>query len=205
MAIDYGSGGSDLKAPVARLIDETCGLMGTVVEATTRQATEYNPNGAGEPLFWKNRRQTTEQTNDPVLEYLFLVAVDKGRAYFPVKDAEGNSVKNSRGEVEVERRDLEREDVTFIANSAWSVRAIREAKLNDGDQFKIRRLTEKDAKQVECTLEVTGHVDNPQRYNPEQGSGIDYGEDPFGASADKGAAEEPVAAGVGAGDAVDPF
>lgn len=206
MAIDYGSGASALKAPVIRILDGKCGIKGTVVESETRQATEYVGGGKrGEPLWWSDKggksRPTTNRSEartgrdgqpEQVLEFIFLVAVDAGRGYFTKYDDDGERVVDARGKAVIELRKLEREDVTFIADSKWSIRAIKSVRLNDGDQFELTRLSEADAEDVECKIEVTGHVDKPKRYNADQSSsGIDYGDETSPAPAADEAEDEP--------------
>lgn len=179
--IDYG-GESTFHAPVARIDDAGHGFHGVVYEASTRQATDYE---TGRPKWFRNRSiVVADEPRDgdaPVPEYVFHVAVKKGRAAFTRRDENGDSVKLSSGKVALDVRDLENEDIAVVFGSAWMARAAKSVRLNKGHEVKFKRTTPaRDENgdrmtRVDCEIEVVGTVDDPQ---PFKGPAADPYSDP---------------------------
>lgn len=196
MPVEYGNSGPKIDEPVARLNDENCGIKGVVTDSYMKDAYEFNPGSGWTQKFWKD--------GNPVQDFVFIVACESGQAYFPVIGPDGEAVKTASNEMQLELRQIQNEDIAIICGSAWSVKAVKKAKLNDGHQFTFRRLSPAGAKDVQAELEVLGKVDNPQRYKAKNVTPVSYGDDsPFPGAAAQPA--QPPAGQPGQAVAADPF
>lgn len=194
-SIDYGAeGGSSFSAPVMRVDDENHGFVGVVYDAQTRQSVDYE---SGKLKWFANKRLVLADeppaNAQPVKDFIFHIAVKKGRGAFTQRDENGEPIKLSSGKNALEVRVIEREDVAVVFSAAWMAKAAKQARLNTGHEVKfIRHTKARDENgdrmtDVECTLEILGTVDDPQPYDQSRGT-VDYG-DPF-----DGANGEPVPA-----------
>jgi hypothetical protein len=182
-AIDYGSQ-SDFRAPVMRIDDEGHGLEGVVYDASVRQAVDYE---TGKPKWFRNRELVKSDEprpgDAPVPEYVFHVAVKKGRGAFTQRDENGDAVKLSSGKNATEVRSMSEEDIAFVAGSACLARAVKSVKLNTGHHFRLKRLTPARDESgdrmtdVRCEIEILGTVDNPQPYKAETSASVEYAAD----------------------------
>lgn len=182
--IDYGSQ-SDFRAPVMRIDDEGHGLEGVVYDASVRQAVDYE---TGKPKWFRNRELVKSDEprpgDAPVPEYIFHVAVKKGKGAFTRRDENGEAVKLSSGKNAIDVRTLSEEDIAFVTGSAWLSRAVKSVKLNTGHHFRIKRLTPARDESgdrmtdVRFEIEILGTVDNPQPYKAEAPADtVIYGDD----------------------------
>lgn len=199
-SIEYGSG-SDFMAPVMRIDDQDHGFKGVVFDASTRQSTDFD---TGRKKWFRNRSvvlaDEPRDGDQPVLDYIFHIAVEIGAGAFTERDADGEAVKLTSGKNKLEVRKVEKEDVAVVFSAAWMTRAAKSVKLNTGHVVRFKRTTPARDESgdrmtsVDCEIEILGKVDDPQRYNPIAG-GVDYdgGADDFGTGP---STEEPVAAGV---------
>lgn len=177
--IEYGTE-SDFRAPVMRIDDEGHGMHGVVYDATTRQATDWD---TGELKWFRDRKlvksNEKREGDQPVPEYIFHVAVKKGRGAFTRRGEDGETVKLSSGKAALDVRDLADEDVAFVAGSAWLAKAVKSARLNVGHEFTLKRTTPARDEggdrmtRVECDIEIIGTVDNPRPYKTETASSAD--------------------------------
>lgn len=180
--IDYGAE-SDFHAPVMRIADNGHGFLGVVYEATTRQATDYQ---TGDRKWFRDRKLVVDANgrdgDTPVPEYVFHIAVEKGRGAFTRRDADGETIKDSDGNAELEERDVTAEDIAVVFGSAWMARAAKSVKLNAGHKVRFKRTTPArdsrgdHSKKVDCEIEILGTVDNPQPYAVPVAAGADYEE-----------------------------
>jgi len=181
--IDYGTE-SDFRAPVMRIDDVGHGFIGVVYDAVTRQAKDYD---TGLPKWFRNRelvKADNPQPGDkPVPEYVFHIAVEKGRGAFTRRDDAGETVKLSSGKAALDVRDLENEDIAVVFGSAWLARAAKDMKLNTGHRVELRRTTPARDEagdrmtKVSADYKVLGVVDNPQPFATPSAS-VDYGDTP---------------------------
>lgn len=187
--IDYGAdGGSIFHAPVMRIDDDGHGFVGVVYEATTRQGVDFE----SDKLKWFHNKQLIK-TNEPpagaqpVNDYVFHIAVEKGRGAFTVRDAEGEPVKLSSGKNKVEPRAVETEDIAVVASAAWFARAVKSVKLNTGHKVRFKRLTPARDENgdrmtdVRCEIEILDTVSDPKPYDASKAAASAdlYGEEPF--------------------------
>ena len=158
-----------------RIDDEGHGFAGTIYHAQTRQAVDYETD----KLKWFHNRnliKTNEppQGAQPVLDYIFHVAVDKGRGAFTKRDENGDPIKLSSGKNATEVRDIEHEDVAFVASAAWLSRLVKANRLNTGHQARLRRLTPARDENgdrmtdVHAELDITGKVSDPKPFDPDR-------------------------------------
>jgi hypothetical protein len=171
--IDYGSE-SSFKAPVMRIDDEGHGFVGVVYEAETRQATDFD-TGA---LKWFVDRKLVKSDSkpsdaaQPVPEYVFHIAVEKGKGAFTRRDEDGNTIKLSSGKAALDVRTVEEEDIAVVTGAAWFSKAVKGVKLNVGHRVKFKRLTPARDEagdrmtDVRCEIEILGTVDSPAPYKP---------------------------------------
>jgi len=172
MPIDHDANTGDglIKAPVLRLKDQGDGLVGVIFSANERQAHEYDPKGPGKPKTWDD--------GNPVKEYVLNIAAKAGKGFFTKRDAEGNAVKDASGKNELERRSFNEEDVCVTTNYSL-FKACREARVNEGHEVRIERLSPAGASRVDWKVEVLS-TDNPlRRFDPDAPapSGLDHGAD----------------------------
>lgn len=182
--IEYGAE-SDFRAPVMRIDDEGHGFEGVVYDARTRQATDFD---TGLPKWFRNRtvvKAETPQPGDaPVPEYVFHVAVKRGRGAFTRRDANGDAVKLSSGKNALDVRDLVEEDIAVVFGSAWMARAAKSVKLNKGHHVRFKRTTPARDESgdrmtnVSCDIEILGVVDDPRPYKTPANAGADYDDTP---------------------------
>jgi hypothetical protein len=216
--IDYGAeGGSLFAAPVMRIDDDGHGFVGVVCDAATRQSIDFD---SGKPKWFVNKRLVLADEKpaggQPVNDFIFHIAVEKGKGAFTKRDDDGEPVKLSSGKNALEVRSIEREDVAVVFSAAWMARAAKSVKLNTGHKVRfVRRTAARDENgdrmtDVQCEIAVLDTVSDPQPYDQAR-STVSYEDegDPFGGASDNGAAGEPQPAGVGAGAAAsnldDPF
>jgi len=182
-SIDYGSaGGSDFKAPVMGLDDKGHGFVGVVWDATTRQSVDYESQ---KPKWFVNRKlvkaDEKPEGGQPVYDYIFHIAVEKGIGSFTKRDEEGNAIKGTSGKNLKEVRTVEMDDVALVASNKWLIDLIRSERVNTGHRIRVERTTPgRDENgdrmtEVTATLEILGTVDNPQPYKAER-STVDYDE-----------------------------
>lgn len=185
-AIDYGETvANDFSAPVMRIDDKNHGFVGTVYKATTRQATDYE---SSKPKWFVNKKVVLADEEPkgarPVLDYIFHVAVEKGRGAFTVRDDEGDAVKLPSGRNKLEVRDLENEDIAVVMSSAWNVNAVRSVRLNKGHKVRFMRTTPARDEtgdrmtRVECEIEILGNVEDPQPFKADASDGVSYDDAP---------------------------
>lgn len=191
-SIDYGAEGSIFHAPVMRIDDKGHGLVGVVYEATVRQGIDFETD----KLKWFHNRQlikTNEPPNgaQPANDYVFHIAVKKGRGAFTRRDENGDPIKLSSGKNATEVRDIENEDVAVVASAAWLARAVKSVRLNTGHEVRLMRNTvARDENgdrmtNVQCDIEILGTVDNPQPFDQSRAA---EGDDLYAAAA---AADDP--------------
>jgi len=183
--IDYGAE-SDFHAPVMRVDDMGHGFHGVVYEATTRQATDYQ---TGDRKWFRDRKLVVDangrEGDSSVPEYVFHVAVKKGRGAFTTRDSEGNTVKDADGYAVLAVRDVTEEDIAVVFGSAWMARAAKSVKLNVGHEVKFKRTAPaRDSRgdrvtKVTCDIEVVGTVADPKPYKAPAPVGADYGDEPI--------------------------
>ena len=188
--IDYGAdGGSIFHAPVMRIDDEGHGFVGVVYEATTRQGVDYE----SDKLKWFHNKQLIK-TNEPpagaqpVNDYVFHIAVEKGKGAFTSRDEDGEPIKLSSGKNKTEVRNVETEDIAVVASAAWFARAVKSVKLNKGHKVRLKRLTPaRDENgdrmtKVDCEIEILETVSNPEPYDKSrlEPAGAIYGDDSLG-------------------------
>lgn len=185
--IDYGAE-SDFHAPVMRIADEGHGFHGVVYEATTRQATDFK---TGDPKWFRDRRVVVDahgrDGDQPVPEYVFHIAVRKGRGAFTTRDENGDTIKDADGYAVLEVRDIAEQDIAVVFGSAWMARAAKSVKLNTGHEVKFKRTTPaRDSrgdisKRVDCDIEIVGTHSDPKPYKQPEPAGADYDtdEEPF--------------------------
>ena len=195
MSIEYGAS-SDFAAPVMRIDDQGHGFVGVVYDAATRQSTDFD---TGKPKWFRNRSvvlaDNPQDGDQPVLDYIFHIAVERGRGAFTKRDDQGEPIKLSSGKNALDVRDVVNEDVAVVFSAAWMTRAAKSVRLNTGHKVRFKRATPaRDENgdrmtRVDCEIEILGTVDNPQPYKPISApAGVDY-EEP--AMAGGGRAEEP--------------
>ena len=182
--IDYGAG-SDFRAPVIRIDDEGHGFVGVVYDATTRQATDYE---TGKKKWFRDRQlvlaDEPRNGDTPVPEYIFHIAVEKGRGSFTKRDDAGETVKLSSGKAALDVRDLVNEDIAWVAGSAWAAKAVKSVKLNVGHKVRFKRTTPGRDEggdrmtNVACDIEILGTVDDPQPYKQPVAAGASYDDVP---------------------------
>lgn len=171
MPLDYGSESSIFHAPVMRIDDAGHGFVGVVYQADKRQATDFD---SGELKWFANKKLIVTNSPpagaDPVPEYVFHVAVEKGKGAFTKRDANGDPVKLGSGKNATEVRDIVEDDIAFVTGAAWLTKAVKAARLNEGHRVRLKRLTPARDENgdrytsVECELEILGTVDNPRPY-----------------------------------------
>ena len=165
--IEYGAE-SDFHAPVMRIDDEGHGFHGVVYQANTRQATDFK---TGDPKWFRDRKLVIDankrEGDAPVPEYVFHIAVKRGRGAFTTRDNEGNTIKDAEGYAVLEVRDVTDEDIAVVFGSAWMARAAKSVKLNVGHDVKFKRTAPaRDSRgerttKVTYDIEVVGTVPNP--------------------------------------------
>jgi hypothetical protein len=181
--IEYGAE-SDFHAPVMRIDDEGHGFHGVIYQANTRQATDFK---TGDPKWFRDRKLVIDankrEGDSPVPEYVFHIAVKRGRGAFTTRDNEGNTIKDAEGYAVLEVRDVVDEDIAVVFGSAWMARAAKSVKLNTGHEVKFKRTAPaRDSRgdrttKVTYDIEVVGNVANPAPYKqPAAVGGADYGE-----------------------------
>jgi hypothetical protein len=185
--IEYGAE-SDFHAPVMRIDDEGHGFHGVVYDAKTRQATDFK---TGDPKWFRDRKLVVDavkrEGDQPVPEFVFHIAVKKGRGAFTTQDADGNTIKDADGYAVLEVRDVVEEDIAIVFGSAWLTKAAKSVKLNTGHEFKIKRTAPaRDSRgdrttKVTYDIEVLGTVADPKPYKtPTVGADYDTAEEePF--------------------------
>lgn len=182
--IDYGAE-SDFHAPVMRVDDEGHGFLGVVYEATTRQKHDFQ---TGRPMWFRDRRPVADDQrrdgDQPVPEYVFHIAVKKGRGAFSTRDDNGDSIKDADGNVVLEVRDIAEQDIAWVAGAAWAAKAVKSVKLNTGHEVKLKRTAPaRDSrgdrtKHVTCDIEVVGTVTDPKPYKQPEPVGASYDDTP---------------------------
>lgn len=180
--IEYGAE-SDFHAPVMRIDDEGHGFHGVVYDAKTRQATDFQ---TGNPKWFRDRKLVVDankrEGDSPVPEYIFHVAVKRGRGAFTTQDADGNTIKDADGYAVLEVRDVVEEDIAVVFGSAWMSKAAKSVKLNTGHEVKFKRTAPaRDSrgdrtKHVTYDIEVIGTVTDPKPYRQPVATGADYSE-----------------------------
>lgn len=181
MPVDYGTEASLFHAPVMRIDDAGHGFVGVVYQADRRQAVDFD---SGKLKWFDNRELKLSDAKpspnaDPVWEYVFHVAVKKGRGAFTKRDDNGDPVKLSSGKSATEVRDIEETDIAFVTSGAWLSRLVKSVRLNEGHEVRLKRLTAaRDENgdrmtKVDAEIEVLGTVDNPQPYKRDT-SGVEY-------------------------------
>lgn len=205
MSIDYGSGGNaNFSAPVMRIDDMNHGFKGVVYKAETRQATDFE---SGQPKWFHNRKlivaDNPPQGADPVLDYIFHIAVESGMGAFSKTDDNGDKLKTSAGRNVLEVRKITEEDVSVVFSGGWMTKACKSVRLNVGHRVTFKRTTPARDENgdrhtdVRCEIEILGTVDSPQPYK-QPTAAVDYGDDPFDApvAAAGERQDAPVAAGM---------
>ena len=180
--IEYGLE-SDFHAPVMRIDDEGHGFHGVVYDAKTRQATDFK---TGDPKWFRDRKLVIDASkregDSPVPEYVFHIAVKRGRGAFTTRDSEGNTIKDADGYAVLEVRDVVDEDIAVVFGSAWMARAAKSVKLNVGHEVKFRRTAPaRDSRgdrttKVTYDIDVVGTVTDPKPYKTPAPVGADYDE-----------------------------
>jgi hypothetical protein len=171
-----------------RIEDEGHGFHAVVYDAQTRQATDYQ---TGSPKWFRDRKLVIDDNkrdgDQPVPEYVFHLAVKKGRGAFTVRDAEGNTTKDADGYAVLEVRDVTEDDIAVVFGSAWMAKAAKSVKLNIGHEVKFKRTSPaRDSrgdrtKHVTYDIEVLGTVADPKPYKQPVAVGAEYdtAEEPF--------------------------
>lgn len=166
MPIDHESSAGDgfIKAEVVRLKDKGDGVRGVIFSASERTATD-----------WKTGKDKTWDDGNPVKEYVLNFAGQAGKAFFPIRDSEGNITKDANGETALEHKAFNEKDVCVTTNYSL-YKACKEKKVNEGYEVRIQRLSGEGAKKVEWEVEVIS-TDNPlRRFDPDAPapSGLDH-------------------------------
>lgn len=169
MPIDHDANTGDglIKAEVVRLKEKGDGVLGVIFSASERQAVDYHTK---KPKEWSD--------GNPVKEYVLNFAAKAGKGFFAVRDAEGNIRKDSNNETLLEHKAFNETDVCITTNYSL-LKACREAKVNEGHEVRIERLSPEGAKNVDWKVEVLS-TDNPlRRFDPDAPapSGLDHGAD----------------------------
>ena len=181
MSIDYGAE-SEFSAPVMRIDDEGHGFVGVVYAAATRQSIDYDTN---KPKWFRNRAvvlsDQPQPGDQPVLDYVFHIAVEKGKGAFTRRDENGDAVKLSSGKNALDVRTLDNEDIAVVFSSAWMSRLAKSVKMNPGQRVRMKRLTPARDEagdrmtEVHGEIEVLGTVDDPQPFKPSAtAAAVDY-------------------------------
>lgn len=188
MAVDYGSESNLFHAPVMRIDDAGHGLVGVVYQADTRQSVDFK---TGKLKWFHNKKLVLDDNKPgadarPALDFIFHIAVEKGRGSFTKYDADGEAIKLSSGLNATEPRDVVQEDVAIVASAAWFTRAVKSVKLNEGHRVRIKRITPARDENgdrmtdVQAEIEILGKVDDPKPYKaPQVAADAMYEEDPF--------------------------
>lgn len=169
MPIDHDASSGDglIKAPVLRLKDQGDGLVGVIFSANERTATDW---ATGKDKLWDD--------GNPVKEYVLNIAAKAGKGYFTQRDADGNAVKDASGRNALAHETFNERDVCVTTN--WSLlKACKEARVNEGHEVRIERLSPAGASRVDWKVEVLS-TDNPlRRFDPDAPapSGLDHGAD----------------------------
>lgn len=185
-SIDYGqAGGSIFKAPVMGLEDKGHGFTGVIYDADTRQSVDYESQ---KPKWFVNRRlvlaDEKPEGGQPVMDYVFHIAVEAGKGTFTKRDAEGAPIKGASGKNAKEVRVVDHEDVAIIASNKWLIEAVKRERLNTGHKVRVERLTVgRDENgdrmtSVDVDVQVLGTVEDPKPYKQDAPSGIDYADEP---------------------------
>lgn len=182
--IDYGAE-SDFHAPVMRIDDEGHGFHGVVYKANTRQATDFQ---TGAPKWFRDRKLVIDSNrregDKPVPEYVFHIAVKRGRGAFSTYDSDGNVIKDADNYNVLEVRDVVDEDIAVVFGSAWMAKAAKSVRLTKGHEVKFKRTAPaRDSRgdrvtRVTCDIDVVGTVTDPKPYKTPVAVGADYGDEP---------------------------